>query len=70
MLKGDRHRWALEYRRRNAVFLCFVMKVWSQVVARLPADAHEDAITKCLVGRLDADTRPERGSTAIISLYQ
>ena len=32
------------------------MKVWWQVVARLPANAHEDAITKCLVDRLDADT--------------
>ena len=56
MLKGDRHQWAPEYRRRNATFLWFVMKVWWQVTARLPADAHEDAITKCLVDRLDADT--------------
>ena len=56
MLKGDRHQWAPEYRRRNAAFLCFVMEVWWQVVARLPADAHENAITKCLVDRLDANT--------------
>ena len=55
MLRGDRQRWAPEYRRRNAAFLCFVMKVWWQVVARLPADAHEDAITKTLVDELDAD---------------
>ena len=55
MLRGDRQRWAPEYRRRNAAFLCFVMKVWWQVVARLPADAHEDAITKTLVDQLDAD---------------
>ena len=55
MLKGSRHRWAPEYRRRNAAFLRFVMAVWWQVVARLPADAHENAITKTLVDRLDAD---------------
>ena len=55
MLRGDRHRWAPEYRRRNAAFLCFVMKVWRQVVARLPAGAHEDAITKTLVDELGAD---------------
>ena len=57
MLRGDRHRWAPEYRRRNAAFLCFVMKVWWQVVARLPADSSENAITKCLVDRLAADAR-------------
>ena len=33
------------------------MKVWWQVVARLPADASENAITKCLVDRLAADAR-------------
>ena len=31
------------------------MKVWRQVVARLPAGAHEDAITKTLVDELGAD---------------
>ena len=56
MMDGEQLGWKAEYRRRDDLFLRFVMKVWWQVVARLPADALEDAITKALVDRLDADT--------------
>ena len=55
MMDGEQLGWKAEYRRRDDLFLRFVMKVWWQVVARLPADALEDAITKTLVDRLDAD---------------
>ena len=55
MMDGEQLGWKAEYRRRDDLFLRFVMKVWWQVVARLPADALEDAITKALVDRLDAD---------------
>ena len=54
MREGDLPRWVAEYRRRDALFLRSVMDVWWQVVARLPADALEDAITKTLVDLLDA----------------
>ena len=54
MMKGDLLRWVAEYRRRDALFLRSVMDVWWHVVARLPADVLEDAITKTLVERLDA----------------
>ena len=57
MMEGEQLGWKAEYRRRDALFLRFVMDVWWQVVARLPADALEDAITKTLVDRLDAGTR-------------
>ena len=56
MMEGELLGWTAEYRRRDALFLRFVMKVWWRVVARLPADALEDAITKTLVSQLDADT--------------
>ena len=56
MMEGELLGWKAEYRRRDDLFLRFVMKVWWQVVASLPADALEDAITKTLVSRLDADT--------------
>ena len=56
MMEGELLGWKAEYRRRDDLFLRFVMKVWWQVVARLPANALEDAITKTLVNRLDADT--------------
>ena len=56
MMDGELLGWKAEYRRRDDLFLRFVMKVWWQVVARLPADALEDAITKALVDRLDADS--------------
>ena len=56
MMEGELLGWKAEYRRRDDLFLRFVMKVWWQVVASLPADAREDAITKTLVNRLDADT--------------
>ena len=56
MTEGELLGWKAEYRRRDDLFLRFVMKVWWQVVARLPANALEDAITKTLVNRLDADT--------------
>ena len=55
MLDGDRHQWTAECRRRDATFLRFVMKVWWQAVALLPGDPLEDAITKAVVDRLDAD---------------
>ena len=55
MMEGELLGWKAEYRRRDDLFLRFVMKVWWQVVASLPADALEDAITKTLVSRLDAD---------------
>ena len=55
MMDGEQLGWKAEYRRRDDLFLRFVMKVWWQVVARLPADALEDTITKTLVNRLDAD---------------
>ena len=57
MMEGEQLGWKAEYRRRNDLFLRFVMDVWWQVVARLPADALEDTITKTLVDRLDAGTR-------------
>ncbi len=55
MMDGEQLGWKAEYRRRDDLFLRFVMKIWWQVVARLPADALEDTITKTLVNRLDAD---------------
>ena len=57
MMEGEQLGWKAEYRRRDALFLRFVMEVWWQVVARLPADALEDTITKTLVDQLDAGTR-------------
>ena len=56
MMEGEQLGWKAEYRRRDDLFLRFVMDVWWQVMARLPADALEDAITKTLVSQLDADT--------------
>ena len=57
MMEGEQLGWKAEYRRRDALFLRFVMEVWWQVAARLPTDALEDTITKTLVDRLDAGTR-------------
>ena len=56
MVEGEVLGWKAEYRHRDDLFLRFVMKVWWRVVAQLPADALEDAITKTLVSQLDADT--------------
>ena len=56
MMEGEQIGWKAEYRRRDSLFLRFVVDVWWQVVARLPTDALEDTITKTLVDRLDADT--------------
>ena len=44
MMEGEQLGWKAEYRRRDALFLRFVMEVWWQVAARLPTDALEQAV--------------------------
>ena len=45
------------FRRRDEMFLSYVVKVWQSAVAKLQCDPPENAITKALVERLDADGR-------------
>ena len=55
MVKGERHRWAEMFRRRDEMFLSYVVRVWQSVVSQLQRDAHENTITKALVEQLDAN---------------
>ena len=56
MVTGERARWeAAMFRRRDEMFLSYVVRVWQSAVAQLQRDPPENSITKALVERLDAD---------------
>ena len=56
MVTGERPRWAAAmFRRRDEMFLSYVVRVWQRAVAQLQYDPPENAITKALVEQLEAD---------------